>query len=140
MIMNTEELGERLQQMSSQLGYEGREEERKAIIKEHLIDTIEEIDDLNLQDIAKDPDLIHDHHIYDEWMMCSHCIYLFFDMDILHVVNDFLKEFRKYGQEIQDRLTQEIQDVALSGFYANQIVFENINQWAEEEKKGVSNG
>ena len=53
------EIRERLQQMSNQFGYEGREEERQSIIKDHLLSTISQIDDLNLQDIAEQTDLRH---------------------------------------------------------------------------------
>ena len=117
------EITKRLQQMSNKLGYEGREEERKAIIKEHLTKCLEVLD-LTLQDIAKEPYLIYEHYIFDQWMFYSFDIYLFFDIDILLLANDFLQE---YGYP------EELKDYVLVQHYAECIVFENINQWAEEE-------
>ncbi len=117
----------RLKKMSNQLGYEGREEERKAIIKEHLMQWLEDSQyytEHTLQDIANDPNLIHQHYIFSEWMIYSLDIYLFFDMDILLIANDFMQE---YGA------TQELIDYVLIDYYAHRILIENINQWAEEE-------
>mgnify|MGYP003649429626 FL=1 len=123
------EITKRLQQMSNQFGYEGREEERQSIIKDHLLSTISQIDDLNLQDIAEQTDLIHDHYIFNEFMPYSYDIFLFFDIDMLLTVNDFLKE---YGE------TDEILDYVLIDFYAHSIVYQYINQWAEEELERVA--
>ena len=75
--------------MSNKLGYEGREEERKAIIKEHLTNYLEDIN-LTLQDIAEDCTLIWEENIFNEWMIYSYDIYLFFDIDMLAKVNNFL--------------------------------------------------
>ena len=113
----------RLKKMSNQLGYEGREEERKAIIKEHLTNYLEDIN-LTLQDIAEDCTLIWEENIFNEWMIYSLDLYLFFDMDILLIANDFMQE---YGA------TQELIDYVLIDYYAHRILIENINQWAEEE-------
>jgi hypothetical protein len=124
------EITKRLKQMSNKLGYEGREEERKAIIKEHLTKCLEVLD-LTLQDIAKEPDLIYEHYIFNQWMIYTYDIYLFFNIDILYIVNDFIRE---YGE-----ITQEIIYYELLDNYAHRIIFEDIDQWAEEEKKGVAN-
>jgi len=121
------EITKRLEQMPNQFGYEGREEERKAIIKEHLMQWLEDSQyytEYTLQDIANDPNLIHQNYIFSEWMIYSLDIYLFFDMDILLVANDFMQE---YGA------TQELIDYVLIDYYAHRILIENINQWAEEE-------
>ena len=125
------EITKRLQQMSNKWGYEGREEERKAIIKEHLTNYLEDIN-LTLQDIEEDCTLIWEEHIFNEWMVYSYDIYLFFDIDTLDIVNEFLKE---YGPSE----AHDIQDYVLVHDYAQRIAFEHIDQWAEEEKKGVTN-
>ena len=129
------EITKRLQQMSNKLGYEGREEERKAIIKEHLMQWLEDsryYKHYTLQDIAKEPDLIYQNHVFDEWMIYTYDIYLFFDIDMLAKVNNFLEE---YGPQE----AHYIQDYILAQDYAERIAFEHIDQWAEEEKKGVAN-
>ena len=75
------DLTKRLEQMSNQFNYEAREDERKAIIKEHLMQWIEDSQyytEYTLQDIANDPNLIHQHYIFNEWMIYSSDIYLFF--------------------------------------------------------------
>ena len=123
------EITKRLQQMSNQLGYEGREEERKAIIKEHLMDDLVE-SEYTLQDIAEEHEQVFEW--FYEWMPYSYDIYLFFDIDILLAVNDFLEE---HGPTEGYYVT----DWELIDNYAYHIVFENIHQWAEEEKKGVTN-
>ena len=125
------EITKRLQQMSNKLGYEGREEERKAIIKEHLTNYLEDIN-LTLQDIAEDCTPIWEENIFNEWMIYSYDIYLFFDIDMLDIVNNFLEE---YGPSE----AHDIQDYILAHDYAERIAFEHIDQWAEEEKKGVAN-
>lgn len=120
------EITKRLEKMSTQYGgYEGREAERVAIIKEHLTDYLEDVD-LTLQDIAEQTDLIHDHYIYYEFMPHSYDIFLFFDIDMLLTVNDFLKEYEE---------TEEILDYVLIDYYAITTVYEHIDQWAEEEKE-----
>lgn len=119
------EITKRLEKMSTQYGgYEGREAERQSIIKEHLLSTISEMDDLTLQDIAEQTDLIHDHYIYYEFMPHSYDIFLFFDIDMLLTVNDFLKEYEE---------TEEILDYVLIDYYAITTVYEHIDQWAEED-------
>ena len=119
------EITKRLEQMPNQFGYEGREEERKAIIKEHLTNYLEDIN-LTLQDIAEDCTLIWEENIFNEWMIYSYDIYLFFDIDMLDIVNHFLKE---YGPSE----AHDIQDYVLVHDYAERIAFEHIDQWAEEE-------
>tara|TARA_R110001599_G_scaffold176831_1_gene368982 strand:- start:310 stop:666 length:357 start_codon:yes stop_codon:yes gene_type:complete len=114
--------------MSNQLGYEGREAERRSVIKDHLTDYLEDVD-LTLQDIAEQTDLIHDNYIYYEFMPYSYDIFLFFDIDMLLTVNDFLKE---YGE------TDEILDYVLVDFYAHSIVYQCIDQWAEQEIERVA--
>jgi|TARA_R110000824_G_C15151768_1_gene671086 hypothetical protein len=121
------DLTKRLEQMSNQFNYEAREDERKAIIKEHLMQWIEDSQyytEYTLQDIANDPNLIHQHYIFNEWMIYSSDIYLFFDRDLLLVANDFMQE---YGA------TEKLIDYLLIDYYAHRILIENINQWAEEE-------
>ena len=118
------EITKRLLQMSNQLGYQQREEERIAIVKEHLTDYLEDAD-LTLQDIAEQTDLIHEHYIYNEWMVWTYDIYLFFDLDLLDFANDYLEEFG----------STEINELALIDYYAHNIAFEHIDDWAKEEER-----
>ena len=118
------EITKRLLQMSNQLGYQQREEERIAIVKEHLTDYLEDAD-LTLQDIAEQTDLIHEHYIYNEWMIWTYDIYLFFDLDLLDFANDYLEEFG----------STEINELALIDYYAHNIAFEHIDDWAKEEER-----
>tara|TARA_R110000824_G_scaffold41723_1_gene123881 strand:+ start:407 stop:799 length:393 start_codon:yes stop_codon:yes gene_type:complete len=124
------EITKRLEKMSNQFGYEQREEERIAIVKEHLMDSLEDIN-LTLQDIAEDCTLIWDEHIFSEWIIYSYDIYLFFDMDMLDAVNDFLQI---YGPSE----AQDIQDYALIHDYAERIAFEHIDDWTTEELERVA--
>jgi|TARA_R110000824_G_scaffold72031_1_gene184103 hypothetical protein len=119
------EITKRLQQMSNQLGYEQREKERIAIVKQHLMDCLENIN-LTLQDIEEDCTLIWEEHIFNEWMVYSYDIYLFFDIDTLDIVNEFLKE---YGPSE----AHNIQDYVLVQDYAERMVFKHIDHWAESE-------
>jgi hypothetical protein len=133
------EIRKRLLKMSNKFGYKGREEERKAIIKEHLTNYLE-YNNLTLQDIAKEPDLIYEHYVFNEWMLYSFDIYLFFDIDILDVVNDFLvDEDIMYQKEYGPSRAPYVEDYVLVHYYAERIAFKHIDQWAEEEKKGVAN-
>ena len=80
--------------------------------------------ELTLQELVKEPDLIHQHYVFFEWMIWSYDIRLFFGADLLDIINHFLQE---YGE------TEELRDYVLVNEYAERIFFEHINQWAEEE-------
>jgi hypothetical protein len=111
------------------ISFEKREFARSIIIKSYLMDYLGE-SELTLEDIAKEPDLFKEHDMFDEWSDLSNDIYLFLGIDIIEVANDFLDWPNEYCS---------INESELVSFYANNIVWENIHQWAEEEKKGATN-
>ena len=58
-------------------------------------------------------------------MVWTYDIYLFFDLDLLDFANDYLEEFG----------STEINELALIDYYAHNIAFEHIDDWAKEEER-----
>ena len=111
------DLDEFVEDLETAYSFNRREELRKQFIKEHFLKSLKTYDLANIDPLAPRVSVIEE--IFDQWLPYDWQIYAFFDYDILKFINEFLPYYPGY----------EINYVQLASFYANNIVWENIEQW-----------